>query len=59
MEGSGYSMLISGFKQSEGQGTDGGAVFMGIMQPRLQNLCTKLTKNATPYATQKQKWATA
>ena len=23
-----------------------GAVFMGIMQPRLQNLCTKLTKNA-------------
>ena len=25
----------------------------------LQNLCTKLTKNATPYATQRQKWATA
>jgi len=52
-------MLVGGDKQSEGQGTDGGAVFMGIMQPRLQNLCTKLTKNATPYATQKQKWATA
>ena len=36
-----------------------GAVFMGIMPPRLQNLCTKLTKNATPYAIQRQKWATA
>ena len=51
-------MLVGGYKQSEGQGTDG-AVFMGIMQQRLQNLCTKLTKNATPYATQRQKWATA
>ena len=58
MEGSGYSMLIGGYKQSEGQETDGGGIY-GIMQPWLQNLCTKLTKNATPYATQKQKWATA
>ena len=59
MEGSGYSMLVDGDKQSEGDKEPIGAVFMRIMQPRLQNLCTKLTKNATPYATQRQKWATA
>jgi len=59
MEGSGYFMLVGGYKQSEGDKEPIGAVFMGIMQPRLQNLCTKLTKNATPYATQRQKWATA
>ena len=61
MEGSGYSMLVGGYKQSGGGGGKKpiGAVFMGIMQPWLQNLCTKLTKNATPYATQRQKWATA
>ena len=59
MEGSGHFMLIGGYKQSEGGKEQIGAVFMGIMQPRLQNLCTKLTKNATPYATQRQKWATA
>jgi len=58
MEGSGYFMLIGRYKQSGGARNRWGAVFMGIMQPRLQNLCTKLTKNATPYATQKQKWAT-
>jgi len=52
-------MLIGGDKQSEGGKEPIGAVFMGIMQPWLQNLCTKLTKNATPYATQRQKWATA
>jgi hypothetical protein len=60
MEGSGYSMLVGGYKQSGGGGKEPiGAVFMRIMQPQLQNLCTKLTKNATPYATQRQKWATA
>ena len=52
-------MLSGGYKQSEGGKEPMGTVFMGIMQPRLQNLCTKLTKNATPYATQRQKWATA
>ena len=41
-------MLVGGYKQSEGDKELIGAVFMGIMQPRLQNLCTKLTKNATP-----------
>ena len=51
-------MLVGGYKQSEGQGTDG-AVFMGIMQQRLQNLCTKLTKNATPDATPNKQLATA
>ena len=58
MEGSGHFMLIDRDRQGGGK-KPMGAVFMGIMQPRLQNLCTKLTKNATPYATQKQKWATA
>ena len=54
-------MLVGAGRQNgEGGGKEPiGAVFMGIMQPRLQNLCTKLTKNATPYATQRQKWATA
>ena len=51
-------MPIAEDKQGGGKESMG-AVFMGIMQPRLQNLCTKLTKNATPYATQRQKWATA
>jgi len=59
MKESGHSMLVGGYKQSEGGKEPIGAVFMGIMQPWLQNLCTKLTKNATPYATQRQKWATA
>ncbi len=30
MEGSGYSMLIGGYKQSGRQGTDGGVIGMGI-----------------------------
>jgi len=58
MEGSGHFMLIGRYKQSGGE-EPMGTVFIGIMQPWLQNLCTKLTKNATPYATQRQKWATA
>ena len=27
MEGSGYSMLVGGYKQSEGEGTDGGGIY--------------------------------
>jgi len=27
MEGSGYSMLVGGYKQSGGQGTDGGGIY--------------------------------
>jgi len=30
MKGSGYSMLVGGYKQSEGQGTDGGRYLWGL-----------------------------
>ena len=58
MEGSDYFMPVVRDRQGGGK-EPMGAVFMRIMQLWLQNLCTKLTKNATPYATQRQKWATA
>jgi hypothetical protein len=41
MEGSGYSMLVGGDKQSEGQGTDGGRYYDYLL-PLKPLLCTKV-----------------